>query len=113
MTKRSVLGAVTKQLSVRDERRLGAVDHDLMVFGSLPRRCDRRSQICRQRSALDEFLPRVSHFSLVHPGSCDVTKSATCLTKARDQSLRRLLVESAGAVAQKLWIQSLPAALTA
>src|SRR5712691_7489591 len=48
-----------------------------MVFGSLPRCCDRRSQIGRQSSALDELLPRGQHFSLVHPGSSEVTKFET------------------------------------
>lgn len=85
-----MLGAVMKQLGVRDKRCSRAIDRDLMIFGSLPRCRDRRSQILRQRSALDEFLPCVPHFPLVHSGSCDVTNTATSpCTGARDQSLRR------------------------
>jgi hypothetical protein len=41
MTERSVLGAVTKQFSVRNKRCPRSVDHDLMISGSLPRCRDR------------------------------------------------------------------------
>src|ERR1700730_16478982 len=77
VAEQGVLGTVTIQLGFRYERRPCAIDRDPMVFGSLPRCSDRQSQIRRQGSALDEFFPGHPHFSLVHPGSSEVTTSAT------------------------------------
>src|SRR5215467_12897683 len=74
MTERGVLGATTKQLRIPDEGCPRAVNGDPMVSGSLPGGCDRRSQIGRQGSALDELLPCGSHFPLVHFGTSNVTK---------------------------------------
>src|ERR1700726_4400827 len=83
MAEQGVLGTVTIQLGLRHERRPGAIDRDMMVFRSLPRRCDRRSQIRREGSALDECFPRHPHLSLVHPGSSEVTTSATRVSRGR------------------------------
>src|SRR5262249_58168701 len=83
MTERGVLGASTKQFRVFDQRRAVAVDRDPMVSGSLPGGCDRRSQIGRQGSPFDEFLPCGSHFPLVHFGTSNVTKPGTRRRRAR------------------------------
>src|SRR5215510_7376417 len=83
MTERGVLGATTKQFRVFDQRRAVAVDRDPMVSGSLPGGCDRRSQIGRQGSTFDEFLPRGSHFPLVHFGTSNATRPAPAIRRAQ------------------------------
>jgi hypothetical protein len=68
---------MAKQFSVCNDRRHCAVDRDLMILRSLPRCGNRRSQIGRQGSTLDEFLPGGPYISLVHPDASDMTKSET------------------------------------
>jgi hypothetical protein len=82
-----VLGTVTEQFGVIDKWRHRAVDHDLMISGSLPGCRNRRSQIGRQRAALDELLPRGSYFSLVHPGSSTLRSPPPHFNGQRAQGL--------------------------
>src|ERR1700694_3756439 len=69
MAEQGMLATVAIQLGFRYERRPGAIDRDLMVFRSLPRCCDRQSQILRQISHLVEFFPapRPSRWSIPAP----------------------------------------------
>ena len=76
LAKRRVLGALAKQFSLGDERRLRPIDRDAVLPRPLPRSGHCRPHVARQGAALDEFLPCGPYVALVHSGSSNVSMPA-------------------------------------